>query len=449
MNCTKTTHLIGFLSMLLLATPALAAVDIEFGQIFGVGKRASTIAPGDLNGDGSVDFAVANIFGDSVSVVLNDGEGNFSQISEVELENGLKHPVALSVGELNGDGREDIVAAQVQNIQSSIIPFNSSSVIFFFSNEDGTYTQMAKELRGVPSSVIVHDVDGNGRNDVIVGNNGETAFDFAQSGSIIQIDAGIDVLMNLGDQMFQDAQPIEIEGSVVNEVAFDYNGDGLEDIIAVNQGVPEIHPLTLSLSVRDPNVSLFRGTPTGILPFATIPLDYVPWSLDNADIDGDGLEDVAVTLVGKSDPNNFLSFTGQDASVDIFKNTGAGFTKDSEIPVTGVAYSVMAEDFDLDGDTDFAITAQEVIARPEGNELIPKLRLYENDGNGQFSETGILNLEEEPRYSTVADVDNDGDLDIAVLCTILDAEQPSKAVNGKVYIFINNAVTSIDHWLMY
>ncbi len=449
----RTKFFVFYLSIGLLfttfCTSILAEVQIEFGQIFGVGKRASTIGSGDLNGDGYVDLAVANIFSDSLSLAFNDGSGSFTQFQEIPLENDLKHPVALSVGDLDGDGRDDIAAAQVQNIESTIIPFNTSSVIFFFSNEDGTYTQMSKEVRGVPSSVIIHDVDGDGLNDVVVGNNGETAFDFAQSGSIIQIDTGIDLVTNWGDRMFSDPSPVDIEGSVVNEVAFDYNNDGYEDVVGVNQGVPEINPLTLDLTVKNPNISLFRGTPSGITAFTTISLEYPPWSLDLEDIDGDGLQDIAVTLVGKSDPNNFLSFLGEDASVQIFTNTGAGFSLFKEVPVTGVAYSVLANDFDMDDDTDLIVSGQEIVVRVEGNELIPKLRLYENDGDNNFTEVAVLDVEEEPRFALADDFDQDGDLDLAILCTIIDADKPMNAVNGQVYIFYNKIQTAVADWQLY
>lgn len=440
---------------LLIAAAAMdagAALQFEFGQVFGAGKRGSTIDAADMNGDGFADLAVANIFSHSITIAYNNGSGNFTDIEEIPLQNDLKHPVAVALGDLNGDGRNDIVTAQIQNfaLSGTINPFNTARLVILLANEDGSHTQSSVQVRGIPSSVAVHDVDGDGDQDIVMGNNGELAFDFAGSGAIIALDSGIDILENLGGGTFAaQAREIEIDGSVVDTLVLDYNNDGLADVIGLNQGIPEIDPFTLNLTVNGQNVSLFRGTPeAGIRPFTTLPTEYLPWDGDTLDLDGDDLPDLAVTLVGSSAQDNFLSFLGRDATVELYGGAGAGFEHRASVPVAGMAFAVLADDFDADGDADLLVTAQDVITRSGGTELVPWLRLLENDGNGGFTEVAALSVEEEPRYAVKADLDNDGDMDAAVMCEILDTAQANQAVNGRVYVFINNAVTAVPDWML-
>ena len=148
--------------------------------------------------------------------------------------------------------------------------------------------------------------------------------------------------------------------------------------------------------------------------------------------------DIAVSIVGDMD---FISFLGTNASVDLFRNEGGRFDLMTSVPTPGVAFAVMAEDFDLDNDIDLAVTVQELVESGAALELIPKLRLYENDGTNQFTETAVFNLQEEPRYATAGDFDNDGDIDLAILCMIQDSGDENSAYNGQVYVFLNNAST--------
>src|SRR5258708_6218366 len=65
------------------ARPAHAAgVAFASAVKYGVGSSPFRVALGDLNGDGKPDIAVANIFSDTVSVLLNQGNGTFAGASD-------------------------------------------------------------------------------------------------------------------------------------------------------------------------------------------------------------------------------------------------------------------------------------------------------------------------------------------------------------------------------
>jgi hypothetical protein len=63
---------------------------------------------GDLNGDGKRDVITANYSGNSVSVLLGNGDGTFQAKSDYGMGPGTR---AVAVGDVNGDAKADTVSA--------------------------------------------------------------------------------------------------------------------------------------------------------------------------------------------------------------------------------------------------------------------------------------------------------------------------------------------------
>jgi tetratricopeptide (TPR) repeat protein len=122
---------------------------------------------GDFNGDGKLDLAVATGTGGpsgSVSVLLGNGDGSFQ--APVRYPTGPfpiadnSYPGGLAIGDVNGDGIPDLVAAFF------------GGVLVLLGNGDGTFqTSPISYLAGIgPISVGIGDFNGDGRPDVAVAN---------------------------------------------------------------------------------------------------------------------------------------------------------------------------------------------------------------------------------------------------------------------------------------
>src|SRR5262249_9590176 len=89
--------LLGLIAGPVLANPFNAAPS------FPAGGTPDAVALADFNGDGALDFAVANELGTGVvTLSLGDGHGNFS--SGGTLLTGTIFVVAITTADLNGDG---------------------------------------------------------------------------------------------------------------------------------------------------------------------------------------------------------------------------------------------------------------------------------------------------------------------------------------------------------
>jgi hypothetical protein len=96
-----------------------------------VSLAPDSIAAGHFKGGKVVDLAVGNGEDNSVSVLLGNGDGTFQQAVKYNTWT----PIWLTVGDLNGDGKEDLVAANVGSPTNQL----ASSVSVLPGNGDGTF----------------------------------------------------------------------------------------------------------------------------------------------------------------------------------------------------------------------------------------------------------------------------------------------------------------------
>jgi len=227
-------------------------------------------------------------------------------------------------------------------------------------------------------SLVAEDLDGDGDLDIVQSGLGENFTGQSARASVFLNDGAGN--FTLTEQDFSNFFTTE------RIVADDLDGDADIDLIIASQNTTDIY-------LNDGN-AVFTLSDSN--PFSA----YFSGQILLEDIDQDG--DVDAIEFGTSDQSNLF--------VDIHFNDGSGeFTTASDINLVPQDL-VNASFIDLEGDSDLDLIA---FGRNENNEL--EVRVYENDGSGEFSELENHGLiPHETGEVSVGDLDDDGDEDVFI-----------------------------------
>jgi hypothetical protein len=271
------------------------------------GAGPCSVAIGDLNGDGNPDLATANFVADTVSVLLNRGDGGFQATLDYRTGN---RPISVAIGDLNGDGNPDLAIANQGGITVSVL----------LNSGDGSFQAKHDYATGDgPNSVAIGDLNGDGTLDLV------TANEFA---------AGVSVLLNSGGGSFRAKRDYRT-GQNPNSVAIgDLNGDGTPDLATANVGDKEGFADAVSVLANrgDGTFRANRDYRTG----------RVPLSVAIGDLNRDGKPDLVTSNFGPS-------------TVSVLANRGDGsFQAKLDYRTGHTPYSVAMGDLNGDGKPDLA-----------------------------------------------------------------------------------------------
>jgi len=394
------------------------------------GSEASMVVVADVNSDGKPDLIVlncGNCYGPpsithvgSIAVMLGNGDGTFQ--TAVSYGTGTSSPRFVAVADVNGDGKLDLVVANRCIDNGCLI---EAVVAVLLGNGDGTFQRAVTYNSGglFTSSVAVADVNGDGKPDLVVGNNCADP----------NCDGSVGVLLGKGDGTFQPAVTYPTGGLYADTVALaDLNGDGKLDVVVMTH-VPVCKGGTCHYpSAAGVLLGIGDGTFQPVLTYSSGGDSIPPFSslLTVADVNGDGKPDLIV--------ENSTCCNSANGDVGVLLGNGDGTFQQVATYKSGVGgwgSSVAVADVNGDRKLDVVATDQCASANCNNKGLVAVL-LGNGHGTFQAAQTydagGFLT-----NSVAIADLNGDGrpDLVVANIC----ADNASVCAQTSVGVLLNNS----------
>jgi hypothetical protein len=382
---------------------------------YGSGGLGS-VAVGDVNGDGQPDLVVANKCGNdsscvitsngTVGVLLGNGDGTFQ--TAVTYSSGVFGAYAVAVADVNGDRKPDLVVA---NLCASSSDCNNGSVSVLLGNGDGTFqTALTYGVGNQPMSVVVADVNGDGKPDLVVTNYS---------------DGEVSVLLGNGDGTFQTLVSYSSGGSntAYSVAVGDLNRDGKPDLVVTN--------LCVSSPCAAGGVGVLLGNGDGSFQAA---ISYgsggnKPEGVAIGDVNGDGKPDLLIANCAGSAAIDCRQTS--DSTVGVLLGNGDGTFQTAVTYSSGGTgtHSVAMGDVNGDGHPDMVVTYECLSCNNAG------VGVLLGNGDGTFQTAVTYSSGGFDAISVaVADVNGDGKPDLVVANSCTDS---TCATRGPVGVLLN------------
>jgi hypothetical protein len=335
---------------------AVDPVTLALASTLATPATPKGVAIADFSGDGIPDLVCADEGASSVSVFRGNGDGTFGSAVNTAVP-ASSNPLALSVGDFNGDGRPDIAVGL----------YSGNSVAVFLTNADGSFAPAVTYAVGAqPTEIAVADFNADGKIDLAISNY--------NSGSIT-------LLFGNGNGTFGGRADLGAAVGIAAVKAADLNGDGETDLVSANS-VQNVATVMLGNG---------NGTFQSGVNYAAGNYSH---RLTIADFDRDGKLDVVIG-----------NYFGQNLT--FLRGRGDGTLQAGVSVAVGTnVHDVVSGDLNGDGILDLAIAAD--VAR--------QVWVLTGNGDGTFNIADALhrfNAGVDTAHVAVGDLNGNGTLDVA------------------------------------
>ena len=314
---------------------------------------------GDINGDGKLDLVTSLYLTDSVSVQLGNGDGSFQTATTILIAKGFG-PAENHLVSLRGNGTLDLIVAS----------FNTNQIAVLLGNGNGTFRTPVFYTVGsavnTPISLATGDFNNDGKLDVAVANTGDNTIS-------VLLGNGSGALTPSGSAIAVGHDPEAIR-------AGDFNGDGYSDLAVANY--------------QDGTVTTLLNNKNGTFTATTVSVGSGA---------GSGPQALAVNGSG----SGFLLAVANynDNTVSVLHSNGNGtFAAQKVVNVGKGPDDVAFADFNGDGIPDLAAS----------NYTSGTTSLALGSSGGSYTVLAPFTVGKNPYSAAVGDVDLDGTPDIVV-----------------------------------
>lgn len=338
----------------------------------------------DFNGDPFLDMVIVTASKSDVLVRLNNGDGTFGapfSVVGTSARAKLVDPRSLAVADLNGDGRADLVIGN-NSLSLPAVLLNNGAGLF-------VPVTVPALVGGIDSSAVAIGKFNQSDNfpDIVV------ASEFGDR---------VYVLINNGSGVFTLRDTLTPGSGPVDVLAVDLDNDGDSDVVVANRD-----DNTLRTFLLQSNNTFLTANPGGVYTKAT---GNGPFQLAAADLNGDGAQDVVVANVFDQRISVFFGQTSGGVPTGAFANA-------QHFQVGGNPASVTIGDLNGDGLPDLAVST---LSEQGFTTLL-------NLGGGQFqapTAAGVASLVQSLAPTILAsDIEADGDADLVILQPTRDGGQ--------------------------